>query len=180
MDADLDYMRAAIKCYDKDGFKVCREQFSKVNHRTTISRYRKCVQEGHRSSSKIAHEKTREKLVKRILAEERATGTKIGIRRVKELFHEVKVDRAMTLSNKVCSDALKRARTCSKLCKALTIEQMDEFNNLIDAPMAVENGPTYKDWIDFDVQWPKLLLLGDSLTQVSSRTNLFTCNFLPN
>lgn len=156
MDADLNYMRDAIQCYEKHGFKVCCEKFPKVSHRTTISRYRKCVQAGHRSNSKVAFEKTRGELVKRIVAEERQIGAgKIGMKRARELFHEVKAEPGMTLSHKVCTDALKRARECSKMVKLLGNEEMDDGRN-----------NTNEDWIHFDIQWPKLLLLGDSLTQV--------------
>lgn len=163
MDADLKYMREAIKCYDTYGFKVCRETFTKVNHRTTISRYRKCVQEGHRSNSKVSYERTRERLVRRILAEEQSNpDAKIGIKRVRELFHEVKADQGMSLSNKVCNDALKRARMCSKMCRVLGNEEMnDEGSNFT----AVGPNGMSRDWINFEIQWPKLLLLGDSLTQ---------------
>lgn len=160
MDADLKYMKEAIECYDKHGFKVCCEKFPKVAHRTTISRYRKCVKDGHRSNSKISYAKTREILVGKILKEEQRLGAgKTDIKRVRELFHEAKADDGMILSNKVCFDALKRARECSKMFKVIENEEPD------DGAM-IEGNSTSNDWLHFEIKWPKLLLLGDSLTQV--------------
>ena len=175
MDVDLDYMRAAIQCYEKEGFRVCSEKYPKVVHRTTISRYRKCVNAGHQLNLKSVFERTKERLVDRIVAEETKAGTKIGIRRVRELFNEVKVEPGMSVSNKICADALKRARMHSKICKAVGSDCGAGHGDIPLAEVVTMDGvndgqvaevPTTTDWINFNVQWPKVLLLGDSLTQV--------------
>lgn len=170
MDVDLDYMRAAIECYEKEGFRVCSQKYPKVVHRTTISRYRKCVNAGHQLNLKSVFERTKERLVERIVDEEGRCGTRIGIRRVRELFNEVKVEPGMSVSNKICADALKRARMYSKICKAvgsdgeIPVAEVVTMDGVNDGQVA--EVPTTTDWINFNVQWPKVLLLGDSLTQV--------------
>lgn len=170
MDVDLDYMRAAIQCYEKEGFRVCSEKYPKVVHRTTISRYRKCVNAGHQQNLKSVFERTKERLVDRIVSEERKGGSRVGIRRVRELFNEVKVEPGMSVSNKICGDALKRARMYSKICKAVGSDGTGHSHipvaEVVTLDGQVAEVPTASDWINFNVQWPKVLLLGDSLTQV--------------
>lgn len=177
MDVDLDYMRAAIQCYEKEGFRVCREKYPKVVHRTTISRYRKCVSAGHQLKLKSVFERTKERLVDRIMSEERSGG-KIGMRRVRELFNEVKVEPEMSVSNKICGDALKRARMYSKICNAVAgdgqtdcpVGQVVVHDGQVDGQVAQLSANT--DWINFNLQWPKVLLLGDSLTQVWKNSSI--------